>query len=90
MNKVVELYPKQHAHGEAFCIGCGHEWFAVAETGTTSLECPSCKTHKGRFRFEFYPSPGQMVRECNCGNQLFYLTTEGHMCANCGTYQRYD
>ena len=45
---------------------------------------------KGKWRFEFQPAPGQMVRECNCGNQLFYLTTDGHLCANCGVYQRYD
>jgi hypothetical protein len=37
---------------------------------------------KGKWKFEFYPSVGQMVRECQCGNQLFYLTTEGYMCAN--------
>lgn len=26
----------------------------------------------------------------DCGNQLFYLTQEGHLYANCGTYQRYE
>jgi hypothetical protein len=30
-----------------------------------------------------------MIRECNCGNRLFYLTPDGHMCANCGIYQGY-
>jgi|GEM_PF-5544984 len=77
----------QHGAGQAFCLGCGHEWTAVAPTGTTQLECPSCKAHKGRWKFEFAPTDGQMVRECDCGNQLFYLTPEGHMCANCGIYQ---
>lgn len=80
---------KQWGAGEAFCIACGHEWAAVAETGTLELECPSCKTMKGKYRFEFQPSPGSLVRECNCGNQLFYLTPEGHLCANCGVYQGY-
>jgi predicted RNA-binding Zn-ribbon protein involved in translation (DUF1610 family) len=81
---------RQHGHGEAFCIGCGHTWQAVAPTGTTRFECPECGAMKGAWRFEFYPAEGQMVRECNCGNQFFYLTPDGHMCANCGTYQRYS
>ena len=79
----------QHGSGAAFCIECGHEWVAVAPTGTTQLECPSCRTHKGKWKFEFMPAEGALVRECDCGNQLFYLTPEGHMCANCGIYQGY-
>jgi hypothetical protein len=77
------------SQGEAFCIQCGREWQAVAPVGTVQLECPDCKTMKGLFRFPFAPADGQLVRECDCGNQLFYLTPEGHMCANCGTYQSY-
>jgi hypothetical protein len=79
----------QHGAGMAFCIQCSHEWTAVAPTGTVDLECPKCHTHKGKWKFEFAPAEGTMVRECNCGNRLFYLTTEGHVCANCGTYQSY-
>ena len=81
--------PIQHGSGEAFCISCNHRWVAVAPTGSTCFECPACKRHTGKFKFEFYPSVGQMVRECGCGNQLFYLTKEGHLCANCGVYQQY-
>jgi len=80
---------KQHGTGMAFCIGCGHEWVAVAEAGTTVLQCPECQAHKGKWCFEFYPASGQLVRQCNCGNQLFYMTPDGHMCANCGIYQEY-
>ena len=90
MADVVEFKKReQHGQGEAFCLGCGHAWQAVAPTGTTRFECPECHAMKGLWRFEFAPTTGQMVRECNCGNQLFYLTTEGHLCANCGTYQSY-
>ena len=81
---------KQHGIGEAFCIACGHVWTAVASTGTIDLACPNCSTMKGKWRFEFKPRPGQQVRECECGNQLFYLTPDGHMCANCGIYQEYS
>ncbi|MBH2008303.1 MAG: hypothetical protein I8H71_01250 [Xanthomonadaceae bacterium] len=80
---------EQHGQGEAFCIGCSHTWQAVAPTGAVALECPACGTHKGHWKFEFYPSAGEMVRECGCGNQLFYLTPRGHLCANCGVYQEY-
>ena len=66
---------QQAGQGAAFCLGCNHTWEATAPVGVT--------------RFEFAPSPGQLVRECGCGNQLFYLTPEGHLCANCGIYQSY-
>lgn len=80
----------QHGVGEAFCIACDHRWTAVAPTGTIDLECPNCKSMKGQWAFAFSPEEGQLVRSCDCGNQLFLLTPEGHMCANCGLYQRYD
>jgi len=76
--------------GPAFCVNCKHEWIATAPTGTTVFECPSCQRVTGHFKFEFAPAEDQLVRECNCGNHLFYLTPEGHLCANCGRYQYYD
>lgn len=87
--------PEEHkeptAAGPARChsADCGHTWVAVAPVGTVNLECPKCGDRKGHWRFEFSPAEGEFVRECQCGNQLFYLTPEGHMCANCGTYQAY-
>ena len=76
--------------GTARCIHCAHTWVAVAPVGTVELECPECRASKGRFLGLCMPEEHVEVRTCNCGNQLFYLTREGHMCANCGTYQRYD
>ena len=81
---------KQHGQGEAFCIACDHVWQAVSPTGTVYLECPQCHTMKGKWKWEFAPKTGQLTRECNCGNQLFYLTPEGHLCANCGIWQSYE
>lgn len=93
MTNIIQFKPpavvERHGSGEAFCIQCGHTWHAVAPVGTVDLECPSCRTMKGKWRFEFQPTPGTLVRECNCGNQLFYLTPAGHLCANCGFYQLY-
>lgn len=93
MGNVIELFkPKEepYAQGEAFCNGCGHVWQAIAPVGLVRFECPACQAMKGMWRFEFAPEQGQLVRECDCGNQLFYLTPEGHLCAGCGTYQCYD
>lgn len=90
MGEVVDFRPQQYGAGEAFCLACGHVWAAVVPTGTTAFECPACNRHTGHWKFEFYPGEqDQFVRQCNCGNQLFYLTPEGHLCANCGIYQRY-
>lgn len=75
--------------GEAFCIACDHVWEAIAEVGTYRLECPQCHAIKGTWRYECVPSDA-LVQECACGNQLFYLTEQGHLCPNCGIYQRYD
>ena len=92
MGEVVALAdrrPDPHGSGEAFCFHCKHTWQAVAPVGATELQCPACETMKGRWKFEFQPNAGTLVRVCNCGNDLFYLTPEGHMCPNCGTYQQY-
>lgn len=94
MTNVIQLFKKEkdspHATGDAFCYQCKHTWVAVAPVGTVQLECPECRTLKGLFKFGFAFEDGQLVRVCNCGNELFYLTPEGHLCANCGIYQLYD
>lgn len=92
MADVIPLFGRQeqHGEGEAFCLACNHTWRAVAPTGTESFECPECHRWLGHWKFEFYPSTDQMVRQCNCGTQLFYLTPDGHLCPNCGIYQQYD
>ena len=79
MGEIVALFKKteQTAVGEAFCIQCKHTWIATAPTGVVDLECPECGTFKGKYKFEFTPQKGTFVRECNCGNQLFYLTPDG-------------
>lgn len=85
--KEAQIKKQQHGTGEAFCLQCKHEWIAVVPTGVDHFECPECHTHKGVLRYEYMP---KIVRECNCGNRLFYLTPDGHMCPNCGNYQEYD
>ena len=91
MNKVVSINKNEKfASGEAFCLNCNHEWTAIAPVGTIQLECTNCKTMKGLFRFPFHVSEGEVYRQCSCGNSLFYLTPQGHLCPNCGNYQLYE
>jgi len=81
-----------HGTGEAFCFQCKHTWVAVAPVGSTQLECPECHTMKGLWKFPFEPSVEGREGgrwQCNCGNQLFYLTPKGYMCPNCGILQTY-
>lgn len=80
----------QTMSGDAFCLQCGHQWVAVAPAGTVRLECPECHTEKGLFRFECVLPDETPTWTCHCGNQLFYLTPDGHLCANCGIYARYE
>lgn len=78
-----------HGEGPAFCIACEHEWQAVAPAGTVELECPECQTMKGRFRRIFGTYESESVWTCNCGNDLFRVTETGHLCVNCGIFQRF-
>lgn len=77
-----------HGNGEAFCMACSHTWKAVVPVGVTELECPECKTMKGRYTFAFAPSM-KTVWECNCGNHLFNFDQSGIFCPNCGVYQNF-
>lgn len=93
MSNIIEFKrPEKEPHGAgtAFCFGCKHEWQQVAPVGNIdSFECPSCGTFKGRFKYEFMPAVGDVKYECNCGNALFYIMPDGHLCANCGVYSEY-
>lgn len=75
-----------HGSGKAYCLCCKHEWIAVAPIGVTRFECPHCHSEKGIWKYEFIP---ETMRQCKCGNQLFYITPQGHMCPNCGIFQEY-
>lgn len=81
---------ERYMTGEAFCLQCKHEWIATAPAGEVELECPECHTMKGLFRWPCAPAEESLRRECQCGNQLFYIQPYGHLCANCGIYQDYD
>lgn len=89
MGNVIEFNSKNEKHmtGEAFCACCKHEWIAVAPVGTTMLECPGCKTANGLFKYPTIPMVDRW--QCNCGNDLFYITETGTQCYRCGQEQTF-
>jgi hypothetical protein len=80
-----------HLAGDALCIGCRHEWAAVAPVGVWQLECPSCGSMKGIWRNPCGADVGDSFFQCQCGcealtaylrDRRFYLK-----CMSCGTDQ---
>lgn len=74
-----------HLSGEAFCVGCGHEWVAVAPVGTIELECPSCHVVKGLMK---YGCELDTAWTCGCGCYVFMISPNGVICWHCGEYAR--
>ncbi len=94
MSNIVEFKKPEETvpciEGEAICIGCKHEWQAVADIGTIDLDCPECKGSKGIFK-HFVERSSELHFECNCGNFLFHVTPTGFYCPNCACWVRpYD
>lgn len=77
-----------HMSGEAVCMACSHEWVAVAPVGSTLLECPNCRTEKGRMIYAGMPASGH-IWKCACGCDLFRITTTQAICINCGNGQAF-
>lgn len=90
MSTIVPIKPIKFTSGEAFCLNCNHTWINIGKTGTIQLECPSCHTLKGLYKFPFHVEEGEAFRECTCENYLFIITPNGHLCPNCGDYQNYE
>lgn len=78
-----------HWEGVCKCIGCGHEWHAVAPIDTMFVECPSCGMMKGHPKHPFGAGEGDAFFQCNCGSEaLTAYFRKGNfrlMCMACGT-----
>ena len=72
---------RPHLSGDALCLQCDNTWAAVAPIGTYEFQCPKCQTLKGVFSA---PTAPEEVWQCPCGNQHFYITDDGGLCARCG------
>ncbi len=76
---------KAHASGHCYCMACSHEWMGVWPVGVTEMECPECKSMRGRSKYDYAPAEGTVVFTCNlCGNQLFNLLADRVHCPGCG------
>lgn len=77
----------------ALCLGCRHEWVAVAEAGTVDLECPSCGLWKGVGKGLVGAGDGEQVFRCDCGSEALtaIITLAGKhrlRCMLCGLDHR--
>lgn len=86
MGTVTELSDyRPHNSGMAKCLGCGHEWMAVAPVShRTNLECPSCSLFRGEFMGNCAPSDDEPVYQCGCGCELWFVVPSGVFCRGCG------
>lgn len=76
--------PNPHLSGPAKCMACGYEWVAVAPVGTHRLECSQCHTMRGTWRYPCTGGEGEPFWTCNCGSDLFVLTSKSLICTACG------
>jgi DNA-directed RNA polymerase subunit RPC12/RpoP len=78
-----------HWQGVARCVGCQHEWEAVAPMGTVWLECPECGMPKGHPKHPFGCDVGDAVLVCTdcAGEAITAYKRKGRMwvrCMGCG------
>lgn len=62
-----------HWSGNVRCIGCWHEWVAVAPVGSYWLECPACGFEKGAPVYAMSAELGTMVLTCDCGCEAMMI-----------------
>jgi ribosomal protein S27E len=83
--------PDPHMSGPARCVGCQHDWTAVAPVGTTELECPSCGMMKGLYRYPVTADANDLVFRCQCGSEAltaYYRNGKFRLqCMSCGISQ---
>lgn len=77
------LAREPHRSGNARCLNCKHEWHAVAPSGVTALDCPTCATNQGVFKGLASTSDLKQW-ECRCGEYTFFIDEHGPYCAHCG------
>jgi hypothetical protein len=84
MSNVISInQAKPHISGDAHCIGCGHDWVAVAPIGTSVIDCPECKGAKGIF-VNLCCKLSEAHLTCSCGNDFLHITPGGFYCPKCG------
>lgn len=74
-----------HWSGPCVCLGCRHEWEAIAPVGShVGLECPACELPKGVVKYPFGPIEGDYALVCDCGCEaLTAYKRAGHFYVKC-------
>lgn len=74
--------------GTGYCVGCHHSWPHRAPPGEGGFDCPACGAQTAVWRGICVPDPDTgLVWNCNCGNDMFFLTPTGPFCPGCGARQ---
>lgn len=80
-----------HTEGVAKCVGCQHQWDAVAPSDVRWLECPSCGLKRGTWYHPFGAAVGDLEFNCLCGSEaLTAYQRRGKFwlrCMSCGMDQ---
>jgi hypothetical protein len=80
-----------HLTGPARCMGCGHEWQAVAPVGTVdNLECSQCRGFLGILVYPVMPESYWVCGECNCHIFAVSGISKEILCYRCGSIQRWE
>ena len=71
--------------GDAICLGCKHEWTALASIGESEFQCPKCTAKKGILK-SFIDFRNESYYKCsNCDNPYFFVLANGDkQCPICG------
>lgn len=78
-----------HWVGTAHCIGCHHEWVAVAPMASKWIECPKCALPKGCSKYPFGANEDDLVLTCaECSAETLTAYKRGGLtyvrCMSCG------
>lgn len=78
-----------HWMGTVHCVGCHHEWQAVAPIGDRWIDCPECGFPKGTPKYPFGAAVGDLLLTCGkCeGETLTAYHNSGRIwvrCMGCG------
>ena len=78
---------RPHLSGEIKCFNCGYKWHGISllkEGKVLPVECPKCKKMYGFFIYPILPNENEIIYECKCGGELFYILKYGIRCIRCG------
>jgi predicted RNA-binding Zn-ribbon protein involved in translation (DUF1610 family) len=80
----------EYQNGPVRCMACRHEWHARAPVGVWQFECPSCGCDKGVWAGFVDVAEGDSFWRCDCGGDIYRISSEGTFCIICGSWHSFD